>query len=59
MFKDEINSYELERFFKELLSRKGQVTDTKYVGDIIFHKFKWTCNLIVQITENCFTHNPY
>ena len=36
MFKDEINSYKLERFFKELLSRKWQVTDTKYVGDVAF-----------------------
>ena len=36
MFKDEINSYKLEQFFKELLSRKGQVTETKYVGDVAF-----------------------
>jgi len=36
MFKDEINSHELERFFKELLSRKGQITDTKYVEDVAF-----------------------
>ncbi len=36
MFKDEINSYNLERFFKELLSRNGKVTETNYVGDIAF-----------------------
>ena len=36
MFKDEINSYKLEQFFKELLSRNGRVTDTKYVGDVAF-----------------------
>ena len=36
MFKDEINSYKLEQFFKELLSRKGQVTDTKFVGEVVF-----------------------
>jgi len=34
MFRDEINSHKLEQFFEELLSRKGQVTDTKYVGDV-------------------------
>ena len=39
MFKDEVNSYKLEQFFKELLSRKGQVTDTKYVGDVAFISF--------------------
>jgi hypothetical protein len=36
MFKDKINSYKLEQFFNELLSRKGQVTDTKYVGEVAF-----------------------
>ena len=36
MFKDKINSYKLEQFFSELLSRKGQVTDTKYVGEVAF-----------------------
>lgn len=36
MFKDEINSHKLEQFFEELLSRKGQVTDAKYVGDVAF-----------------------
>jgi hypothetical protein len=35
MFRDEINSHKLEQFFEELLSRKGQVTDTKYVGDVV------------------------
>ena len=39
MFKDEVNSYKLEQFFKELLSRKGQVTNTKYVGDVAFISF--------------------
>ena len=36
MFKDDINSYKLEQFFKELLSRKGKVTGTNYVGDVAF-----------------------
>jgi acetylornithine deacetylase/succinyl-diaminopimelate desuccinylase-like protein len=36
MFRDEINSHKLEQFFEELLSRKGQVTDAKYVGDVAF-----------------------
>jgi hypothetical protein len=36
MFKDEINSYKLEQFFKEIVSQKRQVTDTKYVGDVAF-----------------------
>ena len=36
MFKDEINACKLEQFFKELLLQKGQVTDTKYVGDVAF-----------------------
>ncbi len=35
MFRDEINSHKLKQFFEELLSRKGQVTDTKYVGDVV------------------------
>jgi hypothetical protein len=36
MFRDEINSHKLEQFFEELLSRKGQVTEAKYVGDVAF-----------------------
>ena len=36
MFKDDMNSYKLEQFFKELLSRKGHVTGTNYVGDVAF-----------------------
>ncbi|MDN5846883.1 MAG: hypothetical protein L0H53_11485 [Candidatus Nitrosocosmicus sp.] len=36
MFKDDINSYKLERFFKELLSRNGKVTETNYIGDVAF-----------------------
>jgi hypothetical protein len=36
MFKDDINSYKLERFFNELLSGNWQVTETNYVGDVAF-----------------------
>jgi len=36
MFKDDLNSRKLEQFFKELLSRNGQVTETNYVGDVAF-----------------------
>jgi hypothetical protein len=36
MFRDEINSHKLEQFFEELLSRKRQVTDAKFVGDMAF-----------------------
>jgi hypothetical protein len=36
VFKDEMNSYKLELFFKELLSQNGYVIDTKYVGDMAF-----------------------
>jgi len=39
MFRDEINSHKLKQFFEELLSRKGQVTDTKYVGDMAIISF--------------------
>lgn len=36
LFKDDINSYKLERFFNELLSRNGKVTETNYEGDVAF-----------------------
>ena len=36
MFRDEINSHKLEQFFEELLSRKRQVTDAKFVGNVAF-----------------------
>lgn len=36
LFKDNTNSYKLEQFFKELLTRKGRVTGTNYVDDVAF-----------------------
>ena len=36
LFKDDINSYKLEQFFKELLSRKSRVIGTSYIGDVAF-----------------------
>jgi hypothetical protein len=36
MFQDEINSYKLEQFFKELSQKAQQVTETKYVGNVAF-----------------------
>jgi hypothetical protein len=36
LFKDDINSYKLEQFFKELLSRKSQVIGTSYIDDVAF-----------------------
>ena len=36
LFKDDINSYKLEQFFKDLLSKKGRVIGTNYVGDVVF-----------------------
>ncbi len=36
LFKDDINSYKLGQFFKELLARKSRVVGTNYVGDVAF-----------------------
>lgn len=36
LFKDDINSYKLEQFFNELLSKKGRVIGTNYVEDVVF-----------------------